>query len=87
MTDRSIESELKKVQKKLDNIEKKQEMMRKLYDLERKQQEKMGKRPLNYVHEMTWHSCYNRYRNNHTSIMTEYTIKKICYTTGEGNLW
>ena len=53
MTDRSIESELKKVQKKLDNIEKKQEMMRKLYDLEKQQQEKMGKRPSNYLHEMT----------------------------------
>ena len=53
MTDRSIESELKDVQKKLDDIEKKQEMMKKLYDLEREQQQKMGKRPLNHVHEMT----------------------------------
>ncbi len=53
MTDRSIESELKDVQKKLDDIEKKQEMMKKLYDLEREQQEKMGKRPSNHVHEMT----------------------------------
>ena len=52
MTDRSIESELKNVQKKLDDIEKKQEMMKKLYDLERDQQEKMGKRPSNHVHEM-----------------------------------
>ena len=53
MTDRSIESELKSVHKKLDDIEKKQEMMKKLYDLEREQQQKMGKRPLNHVHEMT----------------------------------
>ena len=52
MTDKSIESELKDVQKKLDDIEKKQEMMKKLYDLERDQQEKMGKRPSNYVHEI-----------------------------------
>ena len=53
MPDRSIESELKDVQKKLDDIEKKQEMMKKLYDLERDQQQKMGKRPLNHVHEMS----------------------------------
>ena len=49
----SIDAELKDVQKKLDDIEKKQEMMKKLYDLEREQQQKMGKRPLNHVHEMT----------------------------------
>jgi len=48
MTDRSIESELKDVQKKLDNIEKKQEMMKKLYELEREQQVKTGKRPATY---------------------------------------
>ncbi len=53
MTDRSIESELKDVHKKLEDIEKKQEMMKKLYDLEREQQQKMGKRPSNHVHEMT----------------------------------
>ena len=53
MTDRSIESDLKEVHKKLDDIEKKQEMMKKLYDMERDQQQKMGKRPLNHVHEMT----------------------------------
>jgi len=47
-----IQKELKDVQKKLDDIEKKQEMMKKLYDLERDQQEKMGKRPSNHVHEM-----------------------------------
>jgi len=48
-----IQKELKDVQKKLDDIEKKQEMMKKLYDMERDQQQKMGKRPLNHVHEMT----------------------------------
>ena len=48
-----IQQELKDVQKKLEDIEKKQEMMKKLYDLEREQQEKMGKRPLNHVHEMS----------------------------------
>ena len=53
MTDRSIESELKDVHKKLDDIEKKQQMMKKLYDLERDQQIKKGLRPLNHVHEMT----------------------------------
>ena len=53
MTEGSIESELKNVHKKLDDIEKKQEMMKKLFDLEREQQEKMGKRPLNHLHEMT----------------------------------
>ena len=53
MTEGSIESELKSVYKKLDDIEKKQEMMKKLYDLEREQQQKMGKRPLNHLHEMT----------------------------------
>ena len=52
MTDRSIESELKDVHKKLDDIEKKQEMMKKLYDLEREQQKKMGKRPSSHFHEM-----------------------------------
>ena len=48
MTDRSIESELKDVHKKLDDIEKKQEMMKKLYELEREQQVKTGKRPATY---------------------------------------
>ena len=48
-----IQQELKDVQKKLEDIEKKQEMMKKLYDLERDQQQKMGKRPLNHVHEMS----------------------------------
>jgi tetrahydromethanopterin S-methyltransferase subunit G len=52
MTEGSIESDIKDVQKKLDDIEKKQEMMKRLYDLEREQQQKMGKRPLNHIHEM-----------------------------------
>ena len=53
MTDRSIESDLREVHKKIEDIEKKQEMMKKLYDLEKEQQQKMGKRPLNHLHEMT----------------------------------
>ena len=48
-----IDAELKNVQKKLEDIEKKQEMMKKLYDLEKEQQQKMGKRPSNHLHEMT----------------------------------
>ena len=52
MTDRSIESELKAVQKKLDDIEKKQEMMKKLYQEDRKQQEKMVKRLFHHKYEM-----------------------------------
>ena len=52
MTEGSIESDIKDVQKKLDDIEKKQEMMKRLYDLEREQQQKMGKRRLNHIHEM-----------------------------------
>ena len=48
MTDRSIESELKEVHKKLNDIEKKQEMMKKLYDLERQQQENAAKKPGKY---------------------------------------
>jgi|TARA_B100000902_G_scaffold143035_1_gene140564 hypothetical protein len=43
-----IQSELKEVQKKLDDIEKKQEMMKKLYEMERDQQIKTGKRPAKY---------------------------------------
>ena len=41
-----IQKELKEVQKKLDDIEKKQEMMKKLYDLERQQQENAAKKYL-----------------------------------------
>ena len=47
-----IQSELKEVQKKLDDIEKKQEMMKKLYQEDRRQQEKMGKRPSRHNYEM-----------------------------------
>ena len=53
MTDRSIESDLKEVQKKLDDIEKKQEMMSKLYQLDRDRKAKMGNRPSTHLHEMT----------------------------------
>ena len=52
MTDRSIESELKDVLKKLNDIEKKQEMMQKLYQLDRDKKAKMGERPLTHIHEM-----------------------------------
>ena len=53
MTDRSIESDLKEVNKKLDDIEKKQEMMQKLYQLDRDKKAKMGERPSTHLHEMT----------------------------------
>ena len=53
MTDRSIESELKDVHKKLNDIEKKQEMMQKLYQLDRDKKGKMGERPSTHIHEMT----------------------------------
>ena len=53
MTEGSIESELKNVHKKLDDIEKKQEMMQKLYELDREKKAKMGERPSTHVHEMT----------------------------------
>ena len=53
MTARSIESDLKEVHKKLDDIEKKQEMMKKLYQLDRDQKAKMGNRPSTHLHEMT----------------------------------
>tara|TARA_R100000781_G_C3991947_1_gene97258 strand:+ start:361 stop:522 length:162 start_codon:yes stop_codon:yes gene_type:complete len=52
MTEGSIESELKNVHKKLDDIEKKQEMMQKLYQLDRDKKAKMGERPSTHVHEM-----------------------------------
>ena len=52
MTDRSIESELKDVHKKLNDIEKKQEMMQKLYQLDRDKKAKMGERPSTHIHEM-----------------------------------
>ena len=52
MTEGSIESELKNVHKKLEDIEKKQEMLNKIHELERSQQEKMGKRPFHHKYEM-----------------------------------
>tara|TARA_B100000963_G_scaffold158200_1_gene137705 strand:+ start:758 stop:931 length:174 start_codon:yes stop_codon:yes gene_type:complete len=57
MTDKSIESEIKEVHKKLDNIEKKQEMMNKLYQLDREKKKKMGELPSAHIREMMW---YNR---------------------------
>ena len=53
MSDRSIESDLKEVHKKLNDIEKKQEMMQKLYQLDRDRKAKMGERPSTHLHEMT----------------------------------
>ena len=53
MTDRSIESDLKEVHKKIEDIEKKQEMMQKLYQLDRDKKAKMGERPSTHLHEMT----------------------------------
>jgi hypothetical protein len=52
MTEGSIESDLKDVQKKLENIEKKQQMMNKLYQLDRDKKAKMGERPINHKYEM-----------------------------------
>ena len=48
----SIDAELKDVQKKLDDIEKKQEMMQKLYDLDRDKKAKMGELPSTHIREM-----------------------------------
>ncbi len=53
MTDRSIESDLREVHKKIEDIEKKQEMMQKLYQLDRDKKAKMGERPSTHIHEMT----------------------------------
>ncbi len=53
MTDRSIESDLREVHKKIEDIEKKQEMMQKLYQLDRDRKEKMGERPSTHIREMT----------------------------------
>ena len=52
MTNNSIESDLKEVHKKLDDIEKKQEMLNKISELERQQQEKRGQRPFPHKYEM-----------------------------------
>ena len=53
MTDRSIESDLREVHKKIEDIEKKQEMMKKLYQLDRDRKAKMGESPSTHLHEMT----------------------------------
>ena len=60
MTDKSIESEIKEVHKKLDDIEKKQEMMNKLYQIDQDKKKKMGELPSTHIREMMW---YNRYSN------------------------
>ena len=52
MTDKSIESEIKEVHKKLYDIEKKQEMMNKLYQIDRDKKAKMGERPSTHIREM-----------------------------------
>jgi len=52
MAEGSIESELKDVHKKLDDIEKRQEMMNKLYQLDRDKKAKMGERPISHKYEM-----------------------------------
>ena len=52
MTDRSIESDLREVHKKIEDIDKKQEMMNKLYQLDRDRKAKMGERPSTHIHEM-----------------------------------
>jgi len=53
MTDgSSIESELKAVHKKLEDIEKKQEWLDKLHQLEKKQQQRMGNYPASHSYEM-----------------------------------
>ncbi len=53
MTDRSIESDLREVHKKIEDIEKKQEMMNKIYQMDRDRKAKMGERPTTHLHEMT----------------------------------
>ena len=51
MTDRSIESELKEVHKKITDIEKKQEMMNKMYQMDRDRKAKMVERPSTHIYE------------------------------------
>ena len=51
MTDRSIESELKEVHKKITDIEKKQEMMNKMYQMDRDKEAKMVERPSTHIYE------------------------------------
>ena len=52
MTDRSIESDLKEVHKKLDDIEKKQEMLNKIQQLDREHSKKMVEKPISHSYEM-----------------------------------
>ena len=52
MTDGSIESDLKRVQQKMKDIEKKQEMMNKLYQIDRDEKKKMGELPSTHIREM-----------------------------------
>ena len=52
MNNGSIESELKSVHKKLEDIEKKQEWLDKLHQLERKHQQRMGNSPASHSYEM-----------------------------------
>ncbi len=56
MTHGSIESDLKAVHKKLEDIEKKQEMLDKIHNLDRAHQEKLAKRPINHQYEMMWYN-------------------------------
>ena len=56
MTDGSIESELKAVHKKLEDIEKKQEWLDKLHQLEKKHQQRMGNSPASHSYEMMWYN-------------------------------
>ena len=52
MTDGSIESELKAVHKKLEDIEKKQEWLDKLQQMDREHQRRMGNSPFSHSYEM-----------------------------------
>ena len=52
MTDGSIESELKAVHKKLEDIEKKQEWLDKIQQLDRQHSKKMGNSPASRSYEM-----------------------------------
>ena len=52
MTDGSIESELKSVHKKLEDIEKKQQWLEKLQDLQRDHSRRMGNSPSGHNYEM-----------------------------------
>ena len=45
-----IQKELKEVQKKIGDIEKKQEMLKRIQDLDRLREEKKAKRPTGHSH-------------------------------------